>query len=118
MTGTEDPGLYSGERYGNFSYALPVDQGRYELTIHLAEKYWGSPIAKEGGAGSRVFDIYCNGVALARGLDVAKEAGPGHALVKTWHGLQPNAQGKLIVSLVPDVNYASVDAVEVTDESQ
>jgi hypothetical protein len=38
-------------------------------------------------------------------------------LVKSYHGLRPNAQGKLIVSLVPDVNYASVDALEVEQES-
>jgi hypothetical protein len=27
VTGTGDPGLYLGQRYGNFSYALPVDPG-------------------------------------------------------------------------------------------
>lgn len=46
-----------------------------------------------------------------------KEAGSGRALVKTYHGLRPNAQGKLIVSFVPDVNYASVDAVELEEET-
>jgi hypothetical protein len=42
--------------------------------------------------------------------------GPGRALVKPYHGLRPNAQGKLIVFFVPDVNYASVNAVEVKEE--
>jgi len=31
--GTADPGLYAGERYGNFNYALPVDEGNYEVTL-------------------------------------------------------------------------------------
>jgi hypothetical protein len=38
----------------------------------------------------------------------------------TWsvHGLEPDAQGKLNVALTPSRNYASVNAVEVLDESK
>ena len=114
--GTQEPGLYAGERYGNFNYALPVDDGTYTLTLYFSEKYWGSDVSKTGGVGSRVFDVFCNGTALTRRLDIVKEAGSGRALIKTYHGLRPNAQGKLIVSFVPDVNYASVDAIEVEEE--
>jgi hypothetical protein len=115
VSGTQEPGLFAGERYGNFSYAIPADDGSYKLTLYFSEKYWGG-VSKLGGAGSRVFDVLCNGTALARRLDIFKEAGAGHALVKVFHGLRPNAQGKLIVSFVPDVNYASVDALEVEQE--
>src|SRR5208282_2719816 len=115
--GTAEPGLYAGERYGNFNYALPVDEGAYKLTLYFSEKYWGTDLSKQGGAGSRVFDVLCNGTALTRRLDIVKEAGPAQALIKTYRGLHPNAQGKLIVSFVPDVNYASVDAVEVEEEA-
>ena len=115
--GTAEPGRFSGERYGNFTYALPVDEGSYKMTLYFSEKYWGSEVSKQGGVGSRVFDVLCNGVALTRRLDIVKEAGSGRALVKTYHGLRPNAQGKLIVSFVPDVNYASVDAVELEEET-
>ncbi|HKF48548.1 MAG TPA: malectin domain-containing carbohydrate-binding protein [Terracidiphilus sp.] len=115
IAGTPDPGLLTGERYGNFSYALPADEGTYTLTLYFSEKYWGG-VSKQGGQGSRVFDIFSNGVALARRVDIFKEAGAGQALVKVYHGLKPNAQGKLIVSFVPDVNYASVDALELDQE--
>jgi hypothetical protein len=115
--GTAEPGLFAGERYGNFSYALPVDEGTYKVTLYFSEKYWGTDISKKAGVGSRVFDVLCNGVALTRRLDIVKEAGPAHALVKTYHDLRPNAQGKLTLSFVPDVNYASVDAIEVEEEA-
>jgi hypothetical protein len=115
--GTPEPGLYAGERYGNFNYALPVDKGSYKLTLYFSEKYWGSKVSKRNGVGRRVFDVLCNGVALTRNLDIAEAAGSARALVKTYHALRPNAQGKLIVSFVPDENYASVDAVEVEQES-
>jgi hypothetical protein len=73
--------------------------------------------SKRGGIGSRVFDIFCNGITLTHNLDIVEAAGAGRALVKTYHGLRANAQGKLIVSFVPDVNYASVDALEVEEET-
>jgi Malectin domain len=82
--GTPEPGLYAGERYGNFDYAIPVDEGSYKVTLFFSEKYWGSGVSKAGGVGSRVFDIFCNGVALTRRMDIAKEAGSGTALIKTY----------------------------------
>ena len=47
-----------------------------------------------------------------------QEAGSHHQLIKTYHGLQPNAQGKLLFSFVPRVNYANVSAIEVVDETE
>ena len=118
VEGTQDPALYSKERYGNFSYAIPVDSGRYAVTLHFAETYWGLDNPGGGGAGTRVFNVFCNGVALLRNCDIYKEAGGSRALVKTFHGLEPNAQGKLLLSFVPVRNYASIRAIEVIDESQ
>ena len=117
VNGTDEPGLYAGERYGHFSYALPVDSGSYAITLLLSEKYWGTDISKQGGVGSRVFDVFCNGIALIRNLDIVKESGSGRALQKTFHGIHPNAQGKLIIDFVPDVNYAALDAIEVEEET-
>jgi hypothetical protein len=116
--GTDEPDVYSRERFGHFEYALPVDTGVYSLSLHFAEEYFGPGNAGGGGVGSRLFDIFCNGVALARSYDVLKEGGMNRAVVKTYHGLTPNAQGKLVVSFLPVHNYASLYALEVLDESQ
>ena len=118
VEGTADPVLYSKERYGNFSYAIPVDSGKYSATLHFAETYWGLDNPGGGGVGTRIFDVLCNGIALLRNFDIYKEAGGSRALVKTFHGLEPNAQGKLLLSFVPVRNYASIRAIEVVDESQ
>lgn len=128
VSGTLDPGLYSSERYGNFSYAIPVPPGKYKVTLRFAETYWGrqnsyynlpdqngSPV---GGAGSRFFDVYCNGTTLLKNFDIFKEAGgPLIARDKSFHHLQPDAQGKLIFNFVPVRDYACVNAVEVETES-
>jgi len=118
IEGTEDPGLYSRERYGNFSYAIPVDEGEYAITLHFAETYWGRENPGGGGAGSRVFDVFCNGVALFRNLDIYKEVGADRSLVKTFHHMKPNAQGKLLLSFVPVHNFGTVNAIEVEDETK
>jgi hypothetical protein len=128
VSGTQDPNLYSSERFGNFSYAIPVAPGKYKVTLHFAETYWasqnqrrnlpdqsGSPV---GGVGSRVFDIYCNGIALIRNFDILKEAGGSlKALDKTFHNLEPNPEGKLLITFVPVRDYACINALEVEEES-
>jgi hypothetical protein len=119
VTGTPDPGLYAEERYGHFDYAIPVAEGHYGLTLRFAETYFGPANPGKGGVGNRLFDVYCNGVALLRNFDVFKEAGgENRALDKTFHNIEPNGLGKLIVSFVPVRNYASVKAIEVVDESK
>jgi hypothetical protein len=118
VTGTPDADLFANERYGHFSYAIPVAPGAYAVTMYFAETYWGKENLGGGGQGERVFDIYCNGSALARSLDILKETSPNHALVKRFRGLRPTAQGKLNFEFVPVLNYASVFAIEVLDESR
>jgi hypothetical protein len=117
VQGNTDPGLFAGERWGVFDYAIPVAEGKYALTLHFAEAWFGS--LAPGGVGSRVFDVYCNGVALLKRFDVFQEAGGANrSLQKTFHGLQPDAQGKLVLTFVPIKNYACLNAIEVVDESK
>jgi hypothetical protein len=119
VTATPDPGLYASERYGNFTYAIPVDpRGTYTLNLHMAESYFGQSVSGQGGPGSRVFNVMANGVQLVKDLDICKEVGSLHALTESFHGLKPNAQGKLVLWFNPVVNYASVFALEVLDESK
>jgi hypothetical protein len=117
VAGARDQELYVAERYGHFSYAIPVDAGSYKLSLHFAEKFFGrdNP-AGQGGAGSRLFDVQCNGVALLREFDIFKEAGANRACVRTFQGLKPNGQGKLLVTLSPIRDYASLYALEVADQ--
>jgi Malectin domain len=113
-----DPELYRGERFGNITYSIPVAAGRYGINLHFAETWFGPDKPAKGGMGSRLFDIFCNGVALVRGLDVYKEAGgDNRPLERTFHGIASNEQGKLVLSLVPIRNYACVNGIEVVDES-
>lgn len=114
-----DPELYGSNRWGHFSYAIPVAEGTYRVTLRVAETNFGPSSAVKGGDGSRLFAVYCNGVALLRNFDVFKEAGgDNRALERVFSGLRPDAQGKLLLSFVPLKDYACVYAIEVTDEAR
>ena len=123
VLGTPEPELYQSERYGNFTYAIPVATDRtYTLTLYFAEEWFGAP---ENGstsgnwAGSRVFDVYCNGIYLLQDFDIYKEAGGSlKGITRTFHGLKPNHQGKLFLSFVPNHDYAALTALEVVPEQK
>jgi hypothetical protein len=120
--GPKVPALYTDERFGNFSYAIPVPPGSYTVRLHFAETFFSPLIQAAGlchGVGCRVFDVTCNGVALLQDFDIV-QAAPGafRPVVRTFHGLRPNGQGKLLLSFSPKVNYAEVRAIEVIDEAK
>lgn len=115
-------GIQASERFGAFSYHIPVASGRYALTLQFAESNFGvtnfgTLTDRPGSVGSRMFDISCNGVALVRNLDILKEAGaPNRAIQKTFHGLSPNGHSKLVLTFSPLVDYATVRSIEVIQE--
>ncbi len=119
IQGTQDPELYSNQRWGSFTYSIPVVRGdKYRLTLKFAETFYGPSSWAKGGVGSRLFDVYSNGVALLRDFDIYKAAGGENRTAdQVFHGLIPNWQGRLVLSFVPsNDNYAAVSAIEVVDE--
>jgi len=114
-----DRELYASERWGHFSYAIPVADGRYRVTLKFCEGHYGRRNSGGGGVGSRVFDVYCNGVALLRNFDIFKEAGgEGRPLDRAFSGIRPNAQGKILLSFVPTNGMACVNGIEVVEDSR
>lgn len=119
VSGTPDPDLFNAERYGHFTYSIPVDpRDRYTLTLYFAELYFGPSASGGGGVGSRIFRVLCNGNTLLDNFDIYKEAGSLNLLTKSFYHLKPTADGKLNLTFEPIVNYATVSAIEVLDESQ
>ena len=111
----------TGERHGNFSYAIPVPPGSYTVKLHFLESFFSPliPAAECHGVGCRVFDVTCNGVMLLQDFDIFKAAGGAfRPVVREFHGLHPNGQGKLLLNFSPKVNYAEVRAIEVIDEEK
>jgi beta-galactosidase len=119
-TGTDDSEFYETERWGHFSYAIPVAPGRYALTLHFIEHHAAAQSPDRtvvaGDSQDRVFNVFCNGRTILANLNILEEAGEDHPLLKKVRGLVPNAQGKLLLEFVPVTRYATVSAIEVVPE--
>ena len=119
VRGTPDPELFGAERFGHFSYAIPVDRrGRYTVVLHFAEFYYGPGMPGGGGVGSRVFHVFGNGQTLLRNFDVFKEVGSLNVVTKTFPNIEPSAQGKINLVFEPVINNATVSGIEIIDESR
>jgi len=116
--GTDRPRLYQWERYGRFSYYLPVVGGQsYSIRLYFSEGYFGRDKLVSGGPGSRVFDVYANGRTLLKNFDILSEASPDHdSVVKVFSGIEPLNDGVIEIEFQPVHDYALVNAIEVTQE--
>jgi len=120
VSGTDDPELYETERWGNFSYAIPVPPGKYTLLLHFAARHgnWNQSASSDENrsAVAHIFNLFCNGNALLKNFDMAKEAKQSDVVLRKFTSLEPNAQGKFLLSFVPVEGYATVTGIEVLPE--
>jgi len=111
--GTDDPEFYESERWGHFSYAIPVAPGKYTVTLHFIDH---GNAARNATTEQRVFNVFCNGKTVLSKLNILDEVGENRPLVRRIKGLEPNAQGKLLLEFVPVSGYATITAIEAVPE--
>jgi hypothetical protein len=116
LSKTPDGRLYEWHRFGHFHYVVPVAPGdTYTVKLYFLEHWFGVQNGGIGGAGSRVFDVSCNGLMLLKGFDIFREAG-SKPLVKSFEHIEPTPQGKIEIYFTPAVNYPSISSIEVMPE--
>ena len=124
-TGTDDPEFYETERWGHFSYAIPVAPGRYTVNLYFIEHHarYGDGDRSPAPAGDsgiarqdRMFNVFCNGKTILANMSIAEQVGEDRPLVRKVRGLESNAQGELLLEFVPVTRYATVTAIEVVPE--
>ncbi len=108
---TEADTLYQTERWGAFSYNLPVENGKYQVVLHFAEVYWGN--LKKGGIGSRRFNVDVEGRRQLTEYDIFAKA--GGALKATQEILNTEViDGTLNIDFrVGSANFPKVSAIQV-----
>ena len=107
IANTADDALYQTERYGTFTYNLPVPNGQYTVKLHFAELYWNT-------AGQRVFDVAAEGSPVLSAYDIAKKVGPLTATTETFPVTVTD--GQLTLAFAPGaggVDQPKVAAIEV-----
>ena len=104
VKGTADPSLYQSERFGAFSYRIPLRNGLYVLRLHFAELWFKNP-------SERVFGVNLGGKPLLSTLDLVKNAGPLNPWI--WSGNVRVADGFLTLNFVPIKENPKVAALEI-----
>jgi hypothetical protein len=86
--------VYQSERYGKFTYTLPVKRGQvFTVRLHFAEI--------KLDAGQRKFNVDINGNRVLTDFDIAAEAGKNKALVKDFPGIPADADGHIVLAFNP-----------------
>jgi GH35 family endo-1,4-beta-xylanase len=68
IAGGNNTSIYQTERYGSYTYEIPVNNGDYSVELGMVEMYWDQ-------AGSRSFSVAIEGATVLRDLDIHQEAG-------------------------------------------
>ena len=108
---TTDPALYQSERWGGFSYSIPVANGTYDVRLHFVELYYGSPCA-----GKRVFSVDVLDTSASPDLaniDICAAVGPNNAYVRTVQGVSVSDGSLDLKTLYGPADDPELAAVEV-----
>ncbi|WP_169315620.1 malectin domain-containing carbohydrate-binding protein [Halogranum rubrum] len=112
ITNTDDDTLYYTERYGSFSYDVPVDNGDYDVELLFAELYQG--VANDGGEGDRLFDVAIEGQQVLNDYDIyATAGGPQAATSETFTTTVDDGELNIVFSNV--VDNAKISAIKITE---
>lgn len=104
IVGTTEDTLYASERYGAFSYALPVSNGEYDITFKFAELNFNQ-------AGKRIFDVVAERQEVVSNLDIYAKVGKNTAYDTTVR-VEIN-DGAINLNFTPQVNNAQLCALVV-----
>ncbi|WKX76451.1 PKD domain-containing protein [Zobellia laminariae] len=112
IDGTLDDTLYQTERFGNFSYEIPVvSNGEYDIRLHFAELYFGVENTP-GGIGSRIFNVTIEGTPVLTNFDILAEVPAATALQKEINNVSVT-DGFVSISFTSIANNPKISGIEV-----
>ncbi len=108
VNGTPDSPLYQAGRSGNFSYAIPLPDGDYDLTLKFADFTYSLP-------GQRVFDVLIGGSKVLKNFDICALSGRNTALDITF--TVSVTHGTLNIQFAPITADAQINALLISGAS-
>ncbi|GAB3163293.1 PKD domain-containing protein [Telluribacter humicola] len=109
---TTDDALYQTERYGSFSYNVPVSSGTYNVVLHFAEIYFGV-----SGTGIRRFNVDIEGARKLTEYDITTKAGGALKAVKETFTVNVSDGTLNIVFGMGSADNPKVSAIEIVPAS-
>lgn len=104
IANTTNDAIYQTERFGNFSYSIPVTNGSYVVKLHFAEIYFN-------GSNLRKFNVSIEGQSVLSSYDIFAKAGFNAATTEQFNVTV--ADGTLNINFTSVVDQAKVSAIEV-----
>ncbi|GAA3591137.1 malectin domain-containing carbohydrate-binding protein [Flavivirga amylovorans] len=77
------PEVYNNERWGDFSYDVPVENGNYDVILHFIEAHFNA-------VNLRVFDVKMEGVLVLDNYDIYQENGENQPATKLFNNVEVN----------------------------
>ena len=112
IEGTVNDELYQTERFGDFSYEIPVPvSGDYDIRLHFAELYFGIG-SVPGGPGSRVFNVTIEGNPVLTNFDILSEVSPATALKKELDDIEIT-DGFASIEFISVTQNPKISAIEI-----
>lgn len=106
IANTENDSLYQSQRYGIFTYELPVIEGNYNVTLKFAEQY-------ADANGVRIMSAVAEGVDVVSNVDLFSTAGFESAHDVTVNNIEVT-DGSLTIRFTASANYATLSGLLVT----
>jgi hypothetical protein len=104
---TTSDAVYQTERYGNFSYSVPVENGKHTVTLKFAEIFFDDP-------GRRLFDVKAEGKVVLDNFDVFQFTG-GKNVARDKVLSVDVADGDLDLQFISVKNNAKVSGIEIEE---
>ncbi len=110
IANTSDDTLYQTERYGNYTYQLPVEAGRYRVTLKMAEIYATTDAA-------RIFSVSVEGQQIVSNMDL--HASFGHDVAHDVESpILQVSDGNITIDVSATVDNGTLSAIEVYREEE
>jgi len=100
ISGTTDDALYQSERYGSYTYEIPVSNATYSVVLNFAELY-------QTAAGARSFSVNVEGKSVLSNFDLFSAVGRFAAYDQRVDGIAVT-DGKLTITLTTVVDNATI----------
>jgi alcohol dehydrogenase (cytochrome c) len=111
VTGTKDPGLFTGEHYGMSAFSCKIPNGKYFAKLYFAETFAGVT-----GSGQRVFSFTVQGHEF-KDFDIwAKAGGPRRAYVETVPVEVTNGEFRIVFTR--QVENPAINAIEIVPQAE
>ncbi len=111
VTGTKDPGLFTGEHWGMSAFAYKIPNGKYLAKLYFAETYAGIT-----GPGQRVFSLNVQGREI-KDFDIWEKAGgPRRAYIETVP--VEVTDGEFRVTFTAQTQSPAINAIEIVPQAE